>query len=94
MVRARRGPSELEETQALRRQLRRIIHFCATGEDRRGEVAISLIGPEDKSEVLLKPHSALLTIAGRSVRYNHQGNTYTRYSPLIARLADLACRPE
>ena len=87
----------IEEKEELRRQLFRIIHFLHTGEDR--EVDAIGIRISDSADSLADPENALpspddepwITVTGNETRYCFGGQTYSRYSPLAARLANL-CR--
>jgi len=85
--------SAREEAVVLRTQLRRVIHYFHTGEERSQPPTIqtALLGPGEieKASFASALDSAVLAVAGGRTRYFFDGREYARFSPLCARLAPL-----
>ena len=75
--------SDALEQAEMRRQLRRLITFLFTGEDLANDVPLPLNPPEPGA------YQRTLRIDGQQVEYVANGQSYTKYSPLCARLAPL-----
>lgn len=92
--RAPPGPSPAEgrrlEAEALRRELRRIIHFLLTGVVLDDDVFLETGPLEDGVENTISPGCAYLEIRNGWCRYAYDGQLFQRRSPAAARLAAAA----
>ena len=75
-----------EETDALRRELRRVVHSMITGRSMAGDFAL-VLDPAERTRLPSGAH--VIRIDGALVRYTVGSRTRVRYSPLTARLAPL-----
>lgn len=78
------------EVNALRGELRRIIHFLFTGERLEGDIflEVSLAGEEPGQA--LEPGTTYFSVRKGHCRYFHDGKVMQRYSSAAARLASVA----
>lgn len=82
---ARQSPdASSQEEAALKRQLRRVLHFLYTGRDRTTDAPL-IVGREDRGG----GPSDVLVVNGARTRYISGGRTWDRASPVCARLATL-----
>jgi hypothetical protein len=91
-------PESLREEQAaLTTQLRRIIHFFHTGEDSTEDFQLVLVHSDEElpdfsldiDQGIAIPHTRILMVNGSFIRYVAEGKTYSRFSPMCARIASL-----
>jgi hypothetical protein len=76
----------LEEGNELQKQLYRIIHVLMTNMDEFGEEKID-INWEGVTQI--QNATSSLNIMDKEVEYFYQGNKYTKYSPMVVRMANL-----
>jgi hypothetical protein len=79
----------LNEQRALRRQLRRLIHFCCTGQDETRDAGL-IVNPDRST---MSSGTRVIHVDGGHVEYTAERRTYARFSPLCARLAPLCAGP-
>ncbi len=89
-----------EEKAALERQLRRMIHFLHTGEDSSEDFQLRLMASDERAndsaahsngKLAAKAERTLIT-NGPHTHYLVEGMTYSRFSPMSARLAPLCAQ--
>lgn len=91
-----------DEADALKSQLRRLIHFLFTGEDTGAPVdfvvrmqnVVSSSAESSHPVTMAEGEANILYMRGNSVDYVCPNGSHSRYSPLIARLAPICATPD
>jgi hypothetical protein len=97
LERAQTPDRRLAETLAIQAQLRRVIHFLHTGEDAAEAGPLFLLpgvetdGKEPK-HIELPPGVRTISLNGNQTHYSSGTKTYSRYSPMCARLASVCAQ--
>lgn len=85
--------SAAEEQAALRRQVRRLLHFLYTGRQDGGDGPLEVVLAPDGLDMPGPDAGARLMISGSRTVYQLGGENYVRISPLCARLGPLGTEP-
>jgi SAM-dependent methyltransferase len=102
LVKSQVSESQLQETLALKEQLRRIIHFFYTGEDLSQDfrllVFTSAVSPASFIRRInlttLPPKLGVLLLNGEQTHYLKGNKTFSRFSPMCARLGKLCAQQD
>jgi hypothetical protein len=93
LLAAQRPDRVHRERRAVETQLRRAIHFLYTGQNSAQPLPLFMSdaelseGEQRRLREELGPHARIIILEGSQTRYLADGKTYSRYSPLCARLA-------
>jgi hypothetical protein len=86
---AQRPDSHKNELEELRRQLRRIVHFLMTGDQRAADLPLVIGETAEPSS-----RARVVWVSGTTVRYSDGNGACTRTSPMVARLVPLCAETD